>query len=226
MDQAKKKKIKKFLILEFSILIIAAIVFVALYFFTKNKRDSSGSTEVTTQEQIDAQELNDELVKLVNDSLASKLDKHDSKYQVDRLISINIDTNELYYCANNNSYLYSISLQFSSDLLKTIKEDTYTHLEIKMKDVVTTESDPLLQDNAFVETVKGNYTSTISKTNDLYRYIDATYVGKDDKYYSICSFEYENGNFSIEGMEENNTYSVSLEENAMMYYLLDIIATK
>lgn len=226
MDEEKKKKIKKFLILEFSILIIAAIVFVALYFFTKNKRDPSGSTEVTTQEQIDAQELNDELIKLVNDSLGPKLEKHDSKYQVDKLISINIDTNELYYCAYNDSYLYSISLQFSSDLLKTIKEDTYTHFEIKMKDVVTTEGDPLLQDNAFIETVKGNYTSTISKTNDLYRYIDATYVGKDDKYYSTCAFEYENGNFSIEGMEENNTYSVSLEENAMMYYLLDIIATK
>ena len=161
MEQAKKKKIRKFLILEFSILIIAAIVFVALYFFTKNKKDSSGSTEVTTQEQIDAQELNDELVKLVNDSLGPKLDKHDSKYQVDRLISINIDTNELYYCANNDSYLYSIFLQFSSDLLKTIKEDTYTHLEIKMKDVVTTEGDPLLQDNAFVYYLANGFLSNI-----------------------------------------------------------------
>ena len=105
-------------------------------------------------------------------------------------------------------------------LLANLKDKTYSNISIKEKEVVTGELDPLLNDEDFRTNINGdNIRTIINKTNDVYRYVDSTYLGKDNAYHSVCNFRYKLNEFSIDGIEENQ-YNVSKSDSPSLYFLL------
>ena len=209
-----RRKIFIFGVIVIFLLGIICALFLIINIFNRNNTSSSSSNNEEYVEQ--AESLKNSLLEFANNQIDDEggLDKKDEKYDVNKIASINIDTNMFSYTTYNEKYVFSISMELNNmeDIEYSIKHHGYSNLEIKEKEVVTSETNPLLLDGDFLTNIKDNkYVSILNKTNDVYRYIDMTYLGKDDKYYSLCSYQYKTGEFNIEGVEEN-LYSVGIEK--------------
>lgn len=213
-------KRKKIYIISVVVIFILAvtIAFVFVLHFNGKKGKTSSSEDYSPK----VTELKQTLLDFANTEIDNSLDKKEEIYDVDDLVSLSIATNKLSYSSYNNNYLFTIDMDIddTNDIISSIKNHHYQNVEIKYKEIVKSEINPLLEDVDFKSNINGNnYKSFLSKTNDIYRYIDITYLGNDDKYYSLSSYKYKNGEFNIEGIEEA-LYGVSKSDKPVLYELL------
>lgn len=212
----KKKKI--YIISVVVIFILAVTIgFVFVLHFNGKKGKTSSSEDYSPK----VTELKQTLLDFANTEIDNSLDKKEEIYDVSDLASLTIATNKLSYSSYNDNYLFTIDMDIddTNDIISSIKNHHYENVEIKYKEIVKSEINPLLEDVDFKSNINGNnYKSFLSKTNDIYRYIDITYLGNDDKYYSLSSYKYKNGEFNIEGIEEA-LYEVSKSDKPVLYEL-------
>ena len=226
MDKKKKNKlILTYIFVIFLIGIVFTIVLLIMSF--KNKGESSSSSDESAYIE-DAKKLKTSLIDLSNEWIDSEygLNKKEEIYDSKDLISFRIDQSILYYSSFNDNYLYSMSLVINdmNDIVTSIENKNYSDVTINMKDIVKSENNPLVIDPDYKSNIKGNnIKGIVNKTNDEYRYIDSTYLGNDDNMYSVYSFMYKNNDFNIEGLEENNLYSVNKNDKPVVYHLLNLI---
>lgn len=226
MDKKKKNKlIMTYIFVIFLIGIVFTIVLLIMSF--KNKGDSSSSSDESAYIE-DAKKLKTSLIDFSNEWIDSEygLNKKEEIYDSKDLISFRIDQSILYYSSFNDNYLYSLSVVINdmNDIVTSIENKNYSEVTINMKDIVKSENNPLVIDPDYKTNIKGNnIKGIVNKTNDEYRYIDSTYLGNDDNMYSIYSFMYKNNDFNIEGLEENNLYSVNKNDKPVVYHLLNLI---
>ena len=226
MDQKKKNKlILTYIFVIFLIGIVFVVVLLIMSF--KNKGDSTSSSDESAYIE-DAKKLKTSLIDFSNEWIHSEygLNKKEEIHDCKDLISFRIDQSILYYSSFNDNYLYSMSVVINdmNDIVTSIENKNYSKVTINMKDIVKSENNPLVIDPDYKTNIKGNnIKGIINKTNDEYRYIDSTYLGNDDNMYSVYSFMYKNNDFNIEGLEENNLYSVNKNDKPVVYHLLNLI---
>ena len=213
-------KTKKIYIISIVVIFILAVTIA--FVFVLNFNGKKGKTSSSEDYSPKVTELKQTLLDFANTEIDNSLDKKEEKYDVSDLVSLTIATNKLSYSSYNNNYLFTIDMDIddTNDIISSIKNHHYQNVEIKYKEIVKSEINPLLEDVDFKSNINGNnYKSFLSKTNDIYRYIDITYLGNDDKYYSLSSYKYKNGEFNIEGIEEA-LYEVSKNDKPVLYELL------
>lgn len=226
MDKKKKNKlILTYIFVIFLIGIVFTIVLLIMSF--KNKGHSSSSSDESAYIE-DAKKLKTSLIDFSNEWIDSEygLNKKEEIYDCKDLISFRIDQSILYYSSFNDNYLYSLSVVINdmNDIVTSIENKNYSDVTINMKDIVKSEYNPLVIDPDYKTNIKGNnIKGIVNKTNDEYRYIDSTYLGNDDNIHSVYSFMYKNNDFNIEGLEENNLYSVNKNDKPVVYHLLNLI---
>ena len=213
-------KTKKIYIISIVVIFILAVTIA--FVFVLNFNGKKGKTSSSEDYSPKVTELKQTLLDFANTEIDNSLDKKEEKYDVSDLVSLTIATNKLSYSSYNDNYLFTIDMDIddANDIVSSIKNHHYQNVEIKYKEIVKSEINPLLEDVDFKSNINGNnYKSFLSKTNDIYRYIDITYLGNDDKYYSLSSYKYKNGEFNIEGIEEA-LYEVSKNDKPVLYELL------
>lgn len=226
MDKRKRNRLVfVYIFVVFLLGIVFTIVLLIMSF--KNTGGESSSNDESAQIE-EAKQLKTTLLTFANEWIDSEygLNKKEEIYDTKDLISFRIDESVLYYSSFNDNYLYSMSMVINemNDIVKSINEKKYSDVTINMKDIVKSENNPLLADPDYRTNIKGNnIKGFVSKTNDEYRYVDATYLGKDDKLYSVYAFQYKTNDFNIEGLEENNLYSVNKNDKPVVYHLLNLI---
>ena len=216
-------KSKKIYIISIVVIFILAVTIA--FVFVLNFNGKKGKTSSSEDYSPKVTELKQTLLDFANTEIDNSLDKKEEKYDVSDLVSLTIATNKLSYSSYNDNYLFSIDMDIddTNDIISSIKNHHYQNVEIKYKEIVKSEINPLLEDVDFKSNINGNnYKSFLSKTNDIYRYIDITYLGNDDKYYSLSSYKYKNGEFNIEGIEEA-LYEVSKNDKPVLYELLKTV---
>lgn len=226
MDKKKKNKlILTYIFVIFLLGIVFTIVLLIMSF--KNKGDSSSSSDESAYIE-DAKKIKTSLIDFSNEWIDSEygLNKKEEIYDCKDLISFRIDQSILYYSSFNDNYLFSLSVVINdmNDIVTSIGNKNYSDVTINMKDIVKSEYNPLVIDPDYKTNIRGNnIKGIVNKTNDEYRYIDSTYLGNDDNIHSVYSFMYKNNDFNIEGLEENNLYSVNKNDKPVVYHLLNLI---
>lgn len=216
---------RKILIFAIIFLFLLTFAFTLMFLITSlNKKTSGTSNETSSDEEVI--QLHDSLLEFANNQIDDELglNKKEEQYDVDKLASFDIIENILSYSSYNDNYVFTIKMEINdiTNIQKCITSHLYANVEIYQKDIVKTEINPLLTDEDFKTNINGNnYISVLNKPNDQYRHIDMSYLGKDNKYYSLVAWNYKFDEFSIEGVEEK-LFSIS-EENALYYNLLKMM---
>ena len=224
MAEVNKSK-KKIVIFALIFFFLLSTAFAIIFIISLNQKKGGSTSEDHTQEK--AESLNRTLLTFINNQIDAEdgLNKKEAIYDVDKLVSFKIDNSYISYSSYNDNYVFTLSMKLNdiNDIEKSINVTGYSEVDIRMKEVVKSENNPLLMDADFKANINGNnYVSVLNKPNDMFRDIDMTYLGKDNKYYSLNSYRYKVNEFNIEGVEEN-LFSISETNNPIIYKLLKMM---
>ncbi len=226
IDDKKAKKRKIISIIAIVGLSIDLIILMAtLSFRIKLEMQNRREAEQTLQYQQSAEELKNQLVSIINDSL--KDIDNDEQYPINNIASFMIDQqNKALLTGYNEQYVVNMSFDFSidDDVIKQIMTNNIISKSLDISNRDTISNNPLLSDNDFLKNQYSQMHYVIGKNDSSIRNLSATYYDyQNDRYETISNYAYEMDDFHYQDITNINKASYTLKDNPVIYYLLSNI---
>ena len=227
-ENKKKDKRKILGILVIIGLIIDIILLIIFLIYKNNKKPStdvdSSSSSIEEQYIEEAQTFKNKLLTLMNTSIDVDLEKTNSQFDMNNIISVSTDTsNHVLFTGYNDNYVSTMTISLSNlnNFIDDINNDNYGATSISLFDMDKVSLNPLLEDNDFNDGHKKNIKYVLATNNATHRSISSSYFDDNDNtYYSITNYQYEIGEFHYLNITDDNKTGYTLEDNPVIYYLL------